>query len=510
VTDVVELAGTLEALRVAEEELRAQNEELAAARLTAERDRRRYEELFDLAPVAYVLTDGYGKILEANEAASHLLGVGPRLLPGKVLASFVPHRERRAFRRLLLSLVGTTSIVESELRLLPPRRDELVVAAHVLVVTFPDDEDELRWSLRDVTAQRQAEVELRLLTEELEARVAERAAAVERERTLLRAVVEQVPAGLVVVDAATEQMSLANAKAVEMFGEWTAAAVETSPLRRSLREGVVVSGERVEVVGDDGRPLVFEVDSGPVRGVGDGLVGAVGVFIDVTERERLHRAEREFVTNAAHELRTPLAAISSAVEVLQAGAKDVPRERDHFLDHIDRECRRLARLTTALLSLARAQGGVETPRVDLVQLCPLLEQLAGGARAADGVAVEADCPTDLVALANPDLLEQALANLVSNAARHTRAGSIVLAARPDGEQAVAVEIRDTGSGMTNEERARVTERFYRGSDGDGFGLGLAIAADAVRAVGGELDLESEVGRGTIARVTLPAARLVSA
>ena len=352
----------------------------------------------------------------------------------------------------------------------------------------------------------------------------------DRELTLLQAVIEQIPVGITIVEAGTGRAVAANGETSRILGvadlsqaslfdlteqqlyrpDGSRYAAEATPIHRSLVRGEDVNGEPAIVIRPDGTRIALEIDSRPVRTHEGGIVAAVAVFTDVTERERRTRTEREFVTNAAHELRTPLAAISSAVEVLQAGAKDVPEERDRFLDHIDRECGRLARLTTSLLSLARAQGGIEAPRLDLVELCPLLEQLAADARPAQAVVVEADCPADLVVVANRDLLEQALVNLVSNAARHTREGSIALAGRSDGERKVTVEIRDTGPGIADEERARVTERFYRGSDGDGFGLGLAIAEEAVRALGGELELESDLGRGTVARVVLPAARLVSA
>ena len=90
------------------------------------------------------------------------------------------------------------------------------------------------------------------------------------------------------------------------------------------------------------------------------------VLDDLTEQERRELAEREFVTNAAHELRTPLTTIIGAVEVLQAGAKNDPVERDRFLAHIEREAERLARLARALLTLARAHAGQERPRVETV------------------------------------------------------------------------------------------------------------------------------------------------
>src|SRR5262249_58428193 len=106
--------------------------------------------------------------------------------------------------------------------------------------------------------------------------------------------------------------------------------------------------------------------------------GALLVVDALTEQQRRELAEREFVSNAAHELRTPLTTIIGAVEVLQAGAKENPAERDRFLGHIEREAGRLARLARAMLTLARAHSGQEQPRMEAVELAPLLRAVAGG------------------------------------------------------------------------------------------------------------------------------------
>src|SRR5205085_4688448 len=111
---------------------------------------------------------------------------------------------------------------------------------------------------------------------------------------------------------------------------------------------------------------------------------------DLSEQERRELAEREFVSNAAHELRTPLTTIIGAVEVLQAGAKDDPAERDRFLGHIEREAERLARLARALLTLARAHAGQERPRVEAVTLAGLLLDVAEELRPRAGVALEVE------------------------------------------------------------------------------------------------------------------------
>jgi two-component system phosphate regulon sensor histidine kinase PhoR len=234
------------------------------------------------------------------------------------------------------------------------------------------------------------------------------------------------------------------------------------------------------------------------------------VLDDLTEQERRELAEREFVANAAHELRTPLTTIIGAVEVLQAGAKDDPDERDRFLAHIEREAARLARLARALLTLARAHAGQEQPRAEPVELAPLLQEVADDLRPRDGVAVEVDCPPGLAASINRDLLEQALRNLGENAAKHTSAGHVVLRAYAEGK-GLRVEVEDTGIGMSADTQRHVFDRFYRASDRDaeGFGLGLAIVRQSVRTLGGRVELDSALGKGTRVRLVLEHAELAA-
>jgi two-component system phosphate regulon sensor histidine kinase PhoR len=235
---------------------------------------------------------------------------------------------------------------------------------------------------------------------------------------------------------------------------------------------------------------------------------AIFVLIDISERERRERGEREFVTNAAHELRTPLTAITSAIEVLQAGAKHFESERDLFLGHIEREAARLRRLAHSLLLLARAQTLREEPRVELVELAPLLEDAAAVAAQRKSIRVRVDCPRDLGALANREMVEQILSVLVSNAVRYTAQGEIELRGRRDGREAV-VEVADTGTGVPDEVIERVGDRFLRGSE-DGFGLGLSIARQLAEALHGRLGLARRSEGGTIATLRVPFARMTRA
>jgi PAS domain S-box-containing protein len=348
--------------------------------------------------------------------------------------------------------------------------------------------------------------------------------ALEEQRSLLQAVVENIPVGIVVVDQAgvphtanAEALQMLGADSIEapVFSDWREIEVyrldgsdvelEEWPISRTLASGDVVSGDRYEVV-LEGRRTILEISTAPVVAASGERTGALAVLRDVTLRERAERAERDFVTNAAHELQSPLTAIVSAIEVLQAGAKDGP-ERDVFLAHIEREADRLARLVRALLVLARSQIGLEAPRDELVALRPLLEEIGGGLRVPPGVELKIDCPSDLAVVTNRELVEQAVVNLAENAAKLTDAGRILLSGADAGGGAVEIAVSDTGPGIAAAERSRVFGRFYRaGADAtSGFGLGLAIVRAVAHALDGELELDSEVGTGTTIRLRLPKA-----
>ncbi len=331
----------------------------------------------------------------------------------------------------------------------------------------------------------------------------------EAERDRLSRLLERLQDGVVTVNRELE-VEFANEAARRLLGRRELAMGDPLPdpwpevsLRR-LAAGLFAPGARVAQTRFAPREdRTYAVVGLPARREAE---TAILVLTDESERERRERAEREFVTNAAHELRTPLAAITGAVEVLQQGAKETPAERDRFIAHIEREAARLGRLTKALLVLARAQTQQEAPRLSPVELAPLLGEVASGLHPAAGVAVEVDCPAGLAAHADRDLVEQALANLAANAVKHTETGRVILRGR-ESAGTVLVEVVDSGAGISPEEQERMFDRFYRGGrrDAEGFGLGLAIARQSIGALGGRIEVDSVRGRGTTVRIVLPAA-----
>jgi signal transduction histidine kinase len=229
------------------------------------------------------------------------------------------------------------------------------------------------------------------------------------------------------------------------------------------------------------------------------------VITDVTEEERRERAEREFVSNAAHELRTPLAAIASAVEVLQQGAKERPPDRDRFLEVVERQTARLTNLARALLTLARAQTRSEAVRLEPVSVAPLVREIAQSV-ADETVSVEVCCE-DVEALAHRELLHHAVENLVTNACKHAAGAELTLRVMHVDDDKVRIDVADKGSGMAAPDLQRALDRFYRASssDGDGFGLGLPIVREVVSAMDGTLSIESTRGEGTTVSIVLASA-----
>ncbi|HXQ89612.1 MAG TPA: histidine kinase dimerization/phospho-acceptor domain-containing protein, partial [Solirubrobacterales bacterium] len=187
----------------------------------------------------------------------------------------------------------------------------------------------------------------------------------------------------------------------------------------------------------------------------------LAVLRDRTDELRRELAEADFVSNAAHELRNPLAGISGAIEVLQGGAKDDPQARDHFLKRLGEDAERMNRLTQSLLTLARVESR-GAPESELVDVPLAVRDVVAACEAPPHVDLVVDVESRLAATGDPTLLRQVMIGLLTNAFKNTPPpGTVTVRGRHDSEGEVILEVIDTGTGIPAAELERVFERFYR-------------------------------------------------
>jgi two-component system phosphate regulon sensor histidine kinase PhoR len=240
-------------------------------------------------------------------------------------------------------------------------------------------------------------------------------------------------------------------------------------------------------------------------------------FNDLTPLRRVEEMRADFIANASHELRTPLAALLGFIETLQGTAKDDSVARGKFLDIMQGQATRMARLIDDLLSLSRIELNAHLQPNTPVDLPPIVRQVVDGLQtlARDrGVDIKVTIPLDpLWVLGDRDELIRALENLVENALKYGAAGKRVditvsrgqtRAGMPEGR----VAVRDYGPGIAPEHLPRLTERFYRVDVTDsraqgGTGLGLALVKHVLNRHGGRLTIESTLGAGATFTMHLP-------
>ena len=336
----------------------------------------------------------------------------------------------------------------------------------------------------------------------------------ERERlSQFLAAIEASPNGVMLLDG-NDQIEWCNTVAAQHFGldpqrdrlQRVTNLVRSPQFVSFLQAGAF--DEAVTVPGPLGRSTISLL----VRPYGEGM--KLLLSQDITERERADAMRRDFVANVSHEIRTPLTVLSGFVETLaQLPLTEPERQRVLFL--MSQQTGRMQALVGDLLTLAQLEGSPRPGADRWLALAPLLQRSL-----ADAVALSAG--RHVITLREPPELEvaglegellSAVGNLLGNAVRYTpEGGRIELACSVLDDGRALIAVSDTGPGIAREHLPRLTERFYR-VDGSrsretgGTGLGLSIVKHVVQRHGGEIDIESEPGKGSTFKLLLPALRV---
>ncbi|MDP9152147.1 MAG: ATP-binding protein [Myxococcota bacterium] len=340
------------------------------------------------------------------------------------------------------------------------------------------------------------------------------------ERDLQRRILEAMQEGVVVVNRegrivlvnpALRAMLLLGGDAVGKLLIETVRSAQLEDLLLAARESSAPDPIEVEMPGLKPRRLL--VHGAPLSGDDEGLLV---VFVDVTELRRLESLRRDFVANASHELRTPIAAVRSSTETLRSGALDDPIAAVRFVDIIERNAQRLQSLVEDMLELSKLESNefkLKRERVDLGGVVPIVLALFRERAEKKGVHLSADLPRATAGVeGDPRAVEHVLSNLVDNAIKYCPRGTRVVVSASAVDERIHLVVSDSGPGIPAEHLPRVFERFYRVDAGrsrelGGTGLGLSIVKHMVEAMRGRVAVDSEVGRGSTFTVSLPKARV---
>ncbi|HLX39296.1 MAG TPA: ATP-binding protein, partial [Ktedonobacteraceae bacterium] len=367
-------------------------------------------------------------------------------------------------------------------------------------------------------------------------------AEIEQEQMRLRAVLAQLPEGIMLVEAPHGRIQYVNAAATEITGitaseqidfqmqnaslepyltdiQGNPIAPERLSTNRALR-GETINGLETLLRRQDGKEVFLLTSAAPLRTDDGTIIGAIVVFQDITTRKSIEQQKNEFLSITSHELRTPITAIQGFAEILQLRANEPEHPNtfrsQHALVSIIDQSKRLSRLIDEILDLSR----IESKRLllnirshDLIQtLTQVIEsQLIMTKRHTIHLVLDGVTAQDtLTGYFDEDRIIQVLNNLINNAVKYSpNHYEIEVGLRFSGEKAdeALIWVRDHGIGIATNELPHIFERFHRASNLDrsisGLGIGLYLVNELVARHGGHIQVESTEGKGSTFSVTLP-------
>ncbi|MGB0101355.1 MAG: ATP-binding protein [Nocardioides sp.] len=472
------------------------------------------------SPVGMTLVGPDGRLLAVNRALCDMLGY-PAADLRRLTFQEITHPEDLATDVALVedTLAGRRTSYRIRKRYL--RSDGVVVWGDLSVALLRDPLGRpihFISQILDVTAQRENELRLQAAND-----------LIDRQRRMAEAVYDSVDVGLVLIDRDgnyesinrrhRDFMALAfpdghHGVAGQLGAVYAADGVtplpsEEMPTHRAA-QGEEFDDRRIWVGADPSQRRALSVSSRSVRDPCGDLTGAALAYTDVTDFMRALEVKDEFVAAVSHELRTPLTAVLGYLELL-VERSDLPTDVIEQVEVAERNAARLRGLVSDLLDVAQAsEGGLEVIRAETdigVLLHEAIEAAAPMAQTSD-VALSAQAPDHLVASVDPQRIRQVVDNLLSNGLKYTEPGGNVSATLRRTDDAIELEVADTGIGIAPDDLDRLFGRFVRGREAQermfpGAGLGLNIVRAIVQAHGGEVRVTSEVGAGSCFTVVLP-------
>lgn len=355
------------------------------------------------------------------------------------------------------------------------------------------------------------------------AQLEERIGTITHQRNESEAVLSGMVEGVLAVDARERVMRLNKAggkllgvKPEKAEGRPIEEVVRNTHLRAFIAQTLhgIENVETDLTIGNQNE-IFLQAHGAVLKDIQGKFIGAVIVLNDVTRLRRLETVRRDFVANVSHELKTPITLIKGFVETLQQGALENREETERFLKIMAKQVDRLNAIIEDLLSLSRLEQASGKPVIALekIALRQILESAISDCalKAREkNTAIQLNCTNEPEVLANPDLLGQAVLNLVDNALKYSEPDSKIEIEVLEGEAEIVISVQDWGCGIDSSHLPRLFERFYRVDQArsrqlGGTGLGLAIVKHIAQAHKGSVSVKSTLGKGSRFLIHLPIA-----
>lgn len=485
----------------------------------------RYREIFenssDLIQVCAITPEGRFQFLDFNPAWEQVTGIKRERLIGTFLDE-LPDRSATTLmiRERHEEMLRTGRPVNFEAELLTETGHWHTHNTLVPVSGPNGDIYRLVAVGRNITAQKQAEDELRRLNAELEERVRERAAELHYERALLKTILDSMGEGVIYIE--DSRTRYANQAIADMVGTDTAGVIDqinaiiaNDQLRAAYTAQIFQNQPVTEgiwratstLARSDGSPFDAALTVTMMR-TGTAQQGAIILVRDITAEKQLEAQKARFIANASHELRTPITNLKTRLYLLARR----PEQLQTHLAVLERVADRMGNLVEDLLDISRFERGVLSLAREPAGLQALIEDAVESQQpeaARKNITLDCALPAEpLPVLLDSRRMTQVLLNLITNAINYTpENGHISVELSREGDQAV-VRVRDTGVGIAPQHLERVFEPFFRteaSSGVRGTGLGLCISREIVELHDGRIEVESVPGQGSTFSVRLPLA-----
>ncbi|KFE62407.1 PAS domain S-box protein [Hyalangium minutum] len=508
---------------VSAQQAREQVEQSLGQLRASEAQRKQWEEIFSHLGVGVALTSAEANVLEdVNPAFARMHGYAREELIGRPLADMVAPESRGV---LVRHVAAAQSKPHHEYEAIHLRKDGSRIPVLTHVTTLRDETGkgvQRAATFLDITHRRNAEAERQRLLADIES-----------ERSRLAAVLDQLPAGVILAEAPHGRMVMGNRQVeaiiglpfiqAEHVGEYSEYPgfhpdgqpyqPDEWPLARSLLTGEVVQGEEVEIRRPDGQRIILLNSSAPIRDRAGHITSAVVAFVDVTALRRAEAAARQaaefggkLIGIVSHDLRNPLNAIHLSVTQL-LHSETLPARDQRAAARIAKSVDRMKRMIGELLDFTRLRLGGGIP------IHPAPADIRSVLR--QGVEeLEAAWPERTLNLRvgpgrydgawDADRLAQVVSNLGGNALQYSPSEVPVLFNLVDSGERVVLEVHNGGNPIPPEAMPHLFDPFRRASsEGGGLGLGLYIVEQVVKGHGGHIEVSSTAEEGTTFRVVLP-------